>query len=149
MVRKAESEPKDGDGTDAVEVQETTPELLDHDERVGEAIETYLALAEAGNPPYPEAFVAGYPDLSDDLLRRLRAFFEVEVAGAYTGVPCQPASGIAGGLQAQFLSRVGIHQVVLEHALSHDHRSPRGNALAIERRRSEASGHGAIVDHGT
>ena len=56
MVRKAESEPKAG--TDAVEVPGTTPEPLDHDERVGEAIEAFLALAEAGNPPDPEAFAA-------------------------------------------------------------------------------------------
>ena len=45
--------------------QETDP--ADRDEQLGEAIEAYLALAESGSAPDPEAFAAGYPDLTDDL----------------------------------------------------------------------------------
>src|SRR5205085_2136114 len=40
---------------------------IDRDERLGEAIEAYLAEAEEGSPPDPEVFAARYPDLSDDL----------------------------------------------------------------------------------
>ncbi|MFO0955953.1 MAG: serine/threonine-protein kinase [Isosphaeraceae bacterium] len=43
----------------------------DRDERLGEAIEEYLALAEGGSPPDPDEFVARYPDLGDDLAEAL------------------------------------------------------------------------------
>ena len=43
----------------------------DRDERLGEAIEAYLALAEQGAAPDPEAFAARYPDLSEDILAAL------------------------------------------------------------------------------
>ena len=39
----------------------------DDDERVGEAIEAYLALAEQGAAPDIEEFAARYPDLKDDV----------------------------------------------------------------------------------
>jgi serine/threonine protein kinase/WD40 repeat protein len=42
-------------------------EPADQDERLGEAVERYLALAESGNPPDPEAFAASYPDLGAEL----------------------------------------------------------------------------------
>jgi eukaryotic-like serine/threonine-protein kinase len=51
---------------------ETDP--LDRDERLGEVIEAYLALAEKGHPPDPEFFAARYPDLSYDLSRGARRF---------------------------------------------------------------------------
>ena len=46
-------------------------ETIDRDERLGEAIEAYLALAESGDAPDSELFAAGYPDLSDDLREAL------------------------------------------------------------------------------
>ncbi len=47
-------------------------EPIDRDERLGEAIEAYLELAEGGNgPPDPEEFARGYPDLGDDLIAAL------------------------------------------------------------------------------
>src|SRR5262245_5695964 len=49
MVRRSESNP------------------IDRDERLGEAIEAYLAEAEEGSPPDPDSFAARYPDLSEDL----------------------------------------------------------------------------------
>ncbi len=47
------------------------PDPIDRDERLGEAIETYLAEAEEGEAPEPEVFAARYPDLSGDLLEAL------------------------------------------------------------------------------
>jgi serine/threonine protein kinase/WD40 repeat protein len=46
-------------------------ELVDRDERLGEAIEAYLALAEVGPPPEPEDFVARYPELGEELREAL------------------------------------------------------------------------------
>ena len=43
------------------------PEADDEDERLGEAIEAYLALAEQDQAPDPEEFVGALPDLKDDL----------------------------------------------------------------------------------
>ncbi|CAN5658477.1 hypothetical protein BH23PLA1_BH23PLA1_14670 [soil metagenome] len=43
------------------------PEVIDPDERLGEAIEAYLELAEQGQAPDPDAFAAEYPELSADL----------------------------------------------------------------------------------
>ena len=48
------------------------PEPTDHDERLGEAIEAYLALAEAGPPPEPEAFAARLPRPGRRPARRAR-----------------------------------------------------------------------------
>src|SRR5262245_29452335 len=43
------------------------PPTSEYDDRLGEAIETYLALAERGNPPAPDEFAARYPDLREDI----------------------------------------------------------------------------------
>ncbi len=43
------------------------PEADDADERLGEAIEAYLALAEQDQAPDLEEFIGRYPDLKDDL----------------------------------------------------------------------------------
>jgi serine/threonine protein kinase/WD40 repeat protein len=44
----------------------------DNDDRLGEAIETYLALAEQGSAPEPEDFAGRYPDLAEDILSALQ-----------------------------------------------------------------------------
>ncbi len=46
-------------------------EPIDRDERLGEAIEAYLAEAEGGSAPDPDEFAARYPDLSDELREAL------------------------------------------------------------------------------
>ncbi len=46
-------------------------EQTDRDERLGEAVEEYLALSESGTPPDPEQFAARYPDLGEDLVEAL------------------------------------------------------------------------------
>lgn len=46
-------------------------ETPDRDERLSDAVEAYLALAETGNAPDPEAFASNYPDLGGDLMEAL------------------------------------------------------------------------------
>ena len=46
-------------------------DAIERDDRLGEAIEEYLGLAESGDPPEPEAFADRYPELSDDLIEAL------------------------------------------------------------------------------
>ena len=46
-------------------------EPADRDERLGEAIETYLAMAEVGNAPAPEVFATRFPELAEDLKEAL------------------------------------------------------------------------------
>jgi serine/threonine protein kinase/WD40 repeat protein len=46
-------------------------EPADRDERLGEAVEEFMALAESGDSPDPEEFAARYPDISDDLVEAL------------------------------------------------------------------------------
>ena len=43
------------------------PSSSNDDDRLGEAIETYLALIEQGTAPEPEDFADRYPDLRDDI----------------------------------------------------------------------------------
>jgi serine/threonine protein kinase/WD40 repeat protein len=52
-------------------IQRSQTDPPDHDELLGEAVEAYLELAESGNPPDPEAFSAGYPDIAEELLEAL------------------------------------------------------------------------------
>ncbi len=55
------------------------PDPVQHDdEQLGEAIEVYLALAEAGSAPEPEEFASRYPDFHDDLLAALEGLALVQ-----------------------------------------------------------------------
>ena len=47
--------------------RDIAPDADDEDDRLGEAIEEYLALAERDQAPDPEEFLARYDDLKDDL----------------------------------------------------------------------------------
>ena len=47
------------------------PDPVNRDERLGEAIEQYLALSEGNAPPDVEDFSARFPDLGDDLREAL------------------------------------------------------------------------------
>jgi WD40 repeat protein len=59
------------------------------DERLGEAIEAYLALVEQGAAPEPEEFAARYPDLTEDIRAALQG---LELVHGLVG----QASGSAG-----------------------------------------------------
>lgn len=50
---------------------ENNPDPVNRDERLGEAIERFLALSEEGAAPDVEAFSSRYPDLGDDLREAL------------------------------------------------------------------------------
>ena len=53
-------------------------EAIDRDERLGEAIEAYLDLAEHGEAPEPERFAADYPDLGGELVEALEGLALVQ-----------------------------------------------------------------------
>ncbi len=69
----------------------------DDDERVGEAIETYLALAEQGQPPAIEEFAARYPDLKDDVHAALEG---LELVHGLLGLGSAAGSGSGHGSAA-------------------------------------------------
>src|SRR5437764_15429011 len=67
-----------------------SPETSAADDRLGEAIETYLALVEQNQAPDLEEFVARYPELKDDL----RAAMEgLELVHGLVGAGSGPVSG--------------------------------------------------------
>src|SRR3954469_13030993 len=82
---------------------ETDP--IDRDERLGEAIEAYLALAEEGRAPAPEAFAARYPELGDDLREALEGLALVQ---GLVGDPHGPGHGLESG------RRVAGYRIVRE-----------------------------------
>src|SRR3954468_5731872 len=71
---------------------ETDP--IDRDERLGEAIEAYLALAEEGRAPEPAEFVGRYPDLGNDLQEALEGLALVQ---GLVGDPNGPGHGLESG----------------------------------------------------
>ena len=66
----------------------------DDDERVGEAIEAYLALAEQGAAPDIEEFAARYPDLKDDVRAGLEG---LELVHGLLGLGSAQGSGSGRG----------------------------------------------------
>ena len=66
----------------------------DADERVGEAIEAYLAIAEHGPAPEIDAFAGRYPDLKDDVRAALEG---LELVQGLLGVGSAHASGSGRG----------------------------------------------------
>src|SRR5262245_37990303 len=96
MVRRSESNP------------------IDRDERLGEAIEAYLAEAEEGSPPDPDSFAARYPDLSEDLRAALDGLALVRgIVGEGSGPGRALESGrrIAGYKIVRELGRGGMGTV--------------------------------------
>src|SRR4051812_39505147 len=66
----------------------------DRDERLGEAVEAFLALAEAGQAPDPAAFAAGYPELAGDLRAALDGLAMVR---GLVGDPAGPGRSLEAG----------------------------------------------------
>jgi serine/threonine protein kinase/WD40 repeat protein len=91
---------------------ETDP--IDGDERLGEAIEAFLALAEGGEPPDPETFAARYPELNDDLRAALEGLALVKgLVGETSGPGHRLESGrrVAGYRIVRELGRGGMGTV--------------------------------------
>jgi hypothetical protein len=66
------------------------------DERLGEAVEAFLALDETGQAPDPSAFAAGYPELGDDLRAALDGLALVRGWSADRPAGLPPGGGPAG-----------------------------------------------------
>src|SRR5579864_6976401 len=82
---------------------ETDP--IERDEKLGEAIEAFLALAEAGPTPDPEEFAARYPELGDDLRAALDGLALVR---GLVGDPSGPENRLEAG------RRVAGYRIVRE-----------------------------------
>jgi serine/threonine protein kinase/WD40 repeat protein len=85
MVQRTDNEPPDND---------LSADCSDADERVGEAIEAYLALAEQGAPPEIEEFAARYPELKDDVRAGLEG---LELVHGLLGIGSAHGSGPGRG----------------------------------------------------
>src|SRR4051794_13762819 len=95
-------------------VRRTDTDPIDHDERLGEAVEAYLTLAEEGSPPDPDAFAARYPDLGDDLRAALEGLALIRgLVGDSSGPGHRLESGrrIAGYRIVRELGRGGMGTV--------------------------------------
>jgi WD40 repeat protein len=78
------------------------------EERVNEAIATYLEAAQAGRPPAADTFLARYPELDTELRQFLEGRQQfVQAAGALAAAsPAAPTQGVAA--QSQDTSNLGI-----------------------------------------
>ncbi len=91
---------------------ETDP--VDRDEKLGEAIEAFLALAEGGEAPDPEDFAAQYPDLREDLYAALEGLALVRGLVGDAGGPghrLESGRRIAGYRIVRELGRGGMGTV--------------------------------------
>jgi len=103
MIRRTENEHETDPGGGAGPT--------DRDDRLGEAIETFLALVEGGQPPTPEAFAAGYPELGDDLPAALAGLELVQGLVGRTGGPAhrlEAGRRVAGYRIVRELGRGGM-----------------------------------------
>ena len=85
MVQRTDDEPAYADGLF---------DPSDDDERVGEAVEAYLSLAEKGTAPPIEDFAARYPELKDDVRSALEG---LELVHGLLGLGSAHGSGPGGG----------------------------------------------------
>ncbi len=85
MVQRTDDEPADADGLF---------DPSDDDERVGEAVEAYLSLAEKGPAPPIEDFAARYPELKDDVRSALEG---LELVHGLLGLGSAQGSGPGRG----------------------------------------------------
>ena len=88
------------------------PDIIaaNRDERLGEAVEAYLELAESGTPPDPEVFASGWPDVRDDLLDALHGLSVVRGLVGDPGKPNRLETGrrVAGYRIVRELGRGGM-----------------------------------------
>ena len=84
---------------------------------------------------------------------RERSRLEVQIPAPDPRRAGQPPRSVVRRLHAQLARRVGIQQVIAQYAILDHHRPQRGQAFAVERRRSEPAHprrqqHGIIVNDG-
>ena len=91
---------------------ESESEPVEHDdEQLGEAIEAFLALAEAGAPPDPEEFAARYPEQQSDLLAALQGLALVQ---GLVGDPGGSGHGHGHGGRLETGRRIAGYRIVRE-----------------------------------
>ena len=85
----------------------------DDDERLGEAIEHYLAMVEQGEAPSPEVFAARYPDLQEDVQAALEG---LELVNGLVGHGSSSSSshGSGPGRNIESGRRIAGYRVVRE-----------------------------------
>src|SRR5271157_3495917 len=87
----------------------------DSDDRLGEAIETYLALIEQGAAPEPEAFASLYPDLGEDIRSALEGLELVHgLVGQASGHGAGSGPGGGPGRSLESGRRIAGYRVVRE-----------------------------------
>ncbi|MGO9597152.1 MAG: protein kinase domain-containing protein, partial [Isosphaeraceae bacterium] len=86
----------------------------DLDDRLGEAIETYLELLEQGAAPEPEAFASRYPDLADDIRAALEGLDLVEGLVGRCGSRAGSGPRDAPGRNLESGRRIAGYRVVRE-----------------------------------
>src|SRR5271157_6001808 len=87
----------------------------DSDDRLGEAIETYLALIEQGAAPEPEAFASLYPDLGEDIRSALEGLELVHgLVGQASGHGAGSGPGGGPGRSLESGQRIAGYRVVRE-----------------------------------
>ena len=87
----------------------------DSDDRLGEAIETYLALIEQGAAPEPEAFASLYPDLGEDIRSALEGLELVHgLVGQAAGHGAGSGPGGGPGRSLESGRRIAGYRVVRE-----------------------------------
>ena len=85
------------------------------DDRLGEAIETYLALIEQGAAPEPEAFASLYPDLGSDIRSALEGLELVHgLVGQVSGPGAGSGPGGGPGRSLESGRRIAGYRVVRE-----------------------------------
>ena len=87
----------------------------DSDDRLGEAIETYLALVEQGAAPAPDAFASRYPDLGEDIRSALEGLELVHgLVGQASGTGTGSGHGGGPGRSLESGRRIAGYRVVRE-----------------------------------
>ncbi len=91
------------------------PSNSNDDDRLGEAIETYLALIEQGTAPEPEAFADRYPDLREDIRAALDGLELVHgLVGQASGSGAGGGPGGGPGRNLESGRRIAGYRVVRE-----------------------------------
>ncbi len=91
------------------------PDPSDDDDRVGEAVEAYLMLAEQGQPPPLDEFVARFPDIEDDVRAALEGLELVHgLLGVGSAAASESGRGVGVDHRIESGRRIAGYRVVRE-----------------------------------